>query len=139
MAAAANLDQIEEVNANCILMENLQEASTSGTQTDKAPVYDSNGSAEDQTNDLGATPYMLASTSSRGTCQPTYTRFTPLNGNGNLVAARAEGNATGHNANLDQIEEVNANCILMENLQEASTSGTQTDKAPVYDSNGSAE
>nr|GEV95037.1 hypothetical protein [Tanacetum cinerariifolium] len=46
MAAAANLDEIEEVNANCILMANLQQASTSGTQTDSAPVYDTDGSAE---------------------------------------------------------------------------------------------
>nr|GEU33709.1 putative ribonuclease H-like domain-containing protein [Tanacetum cinerariifolium] len=73
------------------------------------------------------------------------------NGNGNLVVARDEGNATGHNGNqircyncrgvadLDEIEEVNANCILMANLQQASTSGTQTDKAPVYDSDRSAE
>nr|GEZ74503.1 putative reverse transcriptase domain-containing protein [Tanacetum cinerariifolium] len=90
------------------------------------------------------------------------------NGNGNLVAARTEGNATGHNGNqircynyrgeeariqlqaeefdlmaaasdLDEIEEVNANCILMANLQQASTSGTQTYKAHVYDSDGSAE
>ncbi|GKC09427.1 hypothetical protein Tco_1001037 [Tanacetum coccineum] len=96
-------------------------------------------------------------------------------GNGNVVAARAEGNAPGNNdqgerdmflqtqlliaqkeeagiqlqaeefdlmaaaADLDEIEEVNANCILMANLQQASTSGTQTDKAPVYDSDGSAE
>nr|GEY90733.1 ribonuclease H-like domain-containing protein [Tanacetum cinerariifolium] len=30
------------------------------------------------------------------------------NVNGNLIAARAEGNATGHNADLDEIEEVNA-------------------------------
>nr|GEW54740.1 hypothetical protein [Tanacetum cinerariifolium] len=120
-----------------------------------------------------------------------------MTGNGNLVAARAEENAAGHNgkqirfyncrgvghfarncmirprrrdvaylqtqlliaqkeeagiqlqaeefeliadaADLDEIEEVNANCILMANLQQASTSGTQTDKAPVYDSDGSAE
>ncbi|GJV65272.1 hypothetical protein Tco_1476100 [Tanacetum coccineum] len=46
MVVAADLDEIEEVNANCILMANLQQASTSGTQTDKAPVYDSDGSAE---------------------------------------------------------------------------------------------
>nr|GEW28645.1 hypothetical protein [Tanacetum cinerariifolium] len=46
MAAAADLDEIEEVNANCILMSNLQRASTSVTQTDKAPVYDSDGSAK---------------------------------------------------------------------------------------------
>nr|GEW50487.1 hypothetical protein [Tanacetum cinerariifolium] len=61
------------------------------------------------------------------------------NRNGNLVAGRAEGNATGYNADLDEIEEVNANCILMANLQQASTSGTQTDKVPVYDLDGSAE
>ncbi|GKD59075.1 hypothetical protein Tco_1296584 [Tanacetum coccineum] len=52
--------------------------------------------------------------------------------NGNVVAARAEGD-------LDEIKEVNANCILMANLQQASTSGTHIDKAPIYDSNGSAE
>ncbi|GJW59343.1 hypothetical protein Tco_0106074 [Tanacetum coccineum] len=48
-------------------------------------------------------------------------------GNGNVVAARAQGNET------------NANCTLENNLQQASTSGTQSDKAPVYDSDGSAE
>ncbi|GJY61747.1 hypothetical protein Tco_0462404 [Tanacetum coccineum] len=53
-------------------------------------------------------------------------------GNGNVVAARAEGD-------LNEIEEVNANCILMANLQQASTSGTQTDNTPVYDSYRSAE
>nr|GEY94858.1 hypothetical protein [Tanacetum cinerariifolium] len=120
-----------------------------------------------------------------------------LNGNGNLVAVRAEGNAVGHNGNqircyncrgvghfarnytvrprrrddaylqtqlliaqkkeagiqlqaeefdlmaaaadLDEIEEVNANCILMANMQQVSTSGTQADKAPVYVSDGSAK
>nr|GEY85035.1 hypothetical protein [Tanacetum cinerariifolium] len=46
MAAAADLDEIEEVNANCILMANLQQASSSGTQTDSTPVYDSDGLAE---------------------------------------------------------------------------------------------
>nr|GEZ53921.1 hypothetical protein [Tanacetum cinerariifolium] len=46
MAAAADLDEIEEVNANCILMANLQQASTSGTQTDSVLVYDTDGSTE---------------------------------------------------------------------------------------------
>nr|GFA63430.1 hypothetical protein [Tanacetum cinerariifolium] len=46
MAAAADLDEIKEVNANCILMANLQQASTLGTQTDSAPVYDTDGSTE---------------------------------------------------------------------------------------------
>nr|GEW28565.1 ribonuclease H-like domain-containing protein [Tanacetum cinerariifolium] len=46
IAATADLDEIEKVNANYILMANLQQASTSDTQTDRAPVYDSDGSAE---------------------------------------------------------------------------------------------
>nr|GEW07718.1 hypothetical protein [Tanacetum cinerariifolium] len=46
MTDAADLDQIKKVNANCILMTNLQQASTSGTQTDSALVYDTDGSAE---------------------------------------------------------------------------------------------
>ncbi|GJX41588.1 retrovirus-related pol polyprotein from transposon TNT 1-94 [Tanacetum coccineum] len=46
MAAATDLDEIEEVNVNCILMANLQQASSSATQTDTAPVYDSYISAE---------------------------------------------------------------------------------------------
>nr|GFD12001.1 hypothetical protein [Tanacetum cinerariifolium] len=50
MAVAAYLDEIEEVNANCILMANLQHASTSGTQSDCAPVYDTDGSAEAHEN-----------------------------------------------------------------------------------------
>ncbi|GKD07873.1 hypothetical protein Tco_1187558 [Tanacetum coccineum] len=54
------------------------------------------------------------------------------NGKGNVVLARAEGAC-------EEIEEVNANCTLMKNLQQASISDTQTDKAPVYDSDGSTE
>nr|GFB13135.1 hypothetical protein [Tanacetum cinerariifolium] len=107
MAAVTYLDEIEEVNATCILMANLQQASTSGTQTDKAPVYDSDGSAEKEEAgiQLQAEEY-------------------------DLMAAAAD---------LDEIEEVNANCILMANLQQASSSGTQTDSTPVYDTDGSAE
>ncbi|GKB90390.1 hypothetical protein Tco_0962662, partial [Tanacetum coccineum] len=44
-----DLEEIEEVNANCILMANLQQASTWGTQTDKAIVYDLDGSAKVKT------------------------------------------------------------------------------------------
>nr|GFC58641.1 hypothetical protein [Tanacetum cinerariifolium] len=46
MAAAADLDKINEDNANCILMANLQQASILGTQTDSSLVYDTDGSAE---------------------------------------------------------------------------------------------
>ncbi|GJV32601.1 hypothetical protein Tco_1393001 [Tanacetum coccineum] len=78
------------------------------------------------------------------------------NGNGNVVAARAEGNAIGNNEagiqlqaeefdlmaaarDLDKIKEVNPSYILMVNFQQASTSGTQTDNALIYDSDGSVE
>nr|GEW46704.1 hypothetical protein [Tanacetum cinerariifolium] len=50
MAAVADLEEIKEVNANCILMANLQQASNSGTQTDSAPVYDSDRSAKNDNN-----------------------------------------------------------------------------------------
>nr|GEX78093.1 Gag-Pol polyprotein [Tanacetum cinerariifolium] len=46
MATVEDIDEIKEVNANYILMANLQQALTSDTQTDKVPVYDSDGSAE---------------------------------------------------------------------------------------------
>nr|GEU32757.1 hypothetical protein [Tanacetum cinerariifolium] len=46
MAAAGDYDEIEKVIANYNLQDTLQQASTSGTQADKAPVYDSDGSTE---------------------------------------------------------------------------------------------
>ncbi|GJV12629.1 hypothetical protein Tco_1354170 [Tanacetum coccineum] len=46
MAATGDLEEIEEFNANCILIANLQQSSKLGTQTDSAPVYDFDGSAE---------------------------------------------------------------------------------------------
>nr|GEZ85119.1 hypothetical protein [Tanacetum cinerariifolium] len=59
VAAAGDMDEIEEVNANCILMANLQQASTSGTQLDKAPVYDTDGSAKVQLNNNGSAEVQL--------------------------------------------------------------------------------
>ncbi|GJY48170.1 hypothetical protein Tco_0438126 [Tanacetum coccineum] len=56
-------------------------------------------------------------------------RIANQHGNGNVIAAQAEGNGA-----YEVIERVNANCTLKDNMQQASTSGTQTDKAPVYDS-----
>nr|GEZ87120.1 hypothetical protein [Tanacetum cinerariifolium] len=50
MVAANASEETYRVKANCILENNLQQASTSGTQSDKAPVYDSDGSAENDSN-----------------------------------------------------------------------------------------
>nr|GEW11056.1 hypothetical protein [Tanacetum cinerariifolium] len=82
-------------------------------------------------------------------------------GNGNLVAARAEGNAAGQNGNQIRcyncrgVNHYARNCtvrprrrdaaylqtqlLIAQKEEQASTSGTQTNKAFVYDSNGSAE
>nr|GEV55576.1 hypothetical protein [Tanacetum cinerariifolium] len=46
MAAAGACEETERDNANCTLENNLQQASTSCTQSDKAPVYDTDRSAE---------------------------------------------------------------------------------------------
>nr|GEX71637.1 hypothetical protein [Tanacetum cinerariifolium] len=68
------------------------------------------------------------------------------NGNGNVVAAWAEGNTIRNNDN--QIRCYNCkglghlarNCTVRpRRTDQASTSGTKTDKAHIYDSDGSAE
>ncbi|GJV61299.1 hypothetical protein Tco_1467399 [Tanacetum coccineum] len=46
MATASACKETDRANVNCNLENNLQQASTSGTQSDKAPVYDSDESAE---------------------------------------------------------------------------------------------
>ncbi|GKD55244.1 hypothetical protein Tco_1288631 [Tanacetum coccineum] len=46
MAATGAYEETKKVTANCNLQNNLQLASSSGTQSDKAPVYDLDGSAE---------------------------------------------------------------------------------------------
>ncbi|GJQ92308.1 hypothetical protein Tco_0003447 [Tanacetum coccineum] len=50
MVAAGDIDYIEDVNANCVLMANLHQASTSGIQIGKAPIYDSDGTSENDSN-----------------------------------------------------------------------------------------
>ncbi|GJR46680.1 hypothetical protein Tco_1314783 [Tanacetum coccineum] len=50
MASAGACEETERANANYTLENNLQQASTSGTLSDKAPVYDSDGSAENDSN-----------------------------------------------------------------------------------------
>nr|GEU61046.1 hypothetical protein [Tanacetum cinerariifolium] len=62
-----------------------------------------------------------------------------LNGNGTLIAARAEGNVIGHNGNQIRCYNYRGVGYFARNCTQESTSGTQTDKAPVYDSDGSAE
>ncbi|GKD00489.1 hypothetical protein Tco_1170763, partial [Tanacetum coccineum] len=47
----ATCEETKRANANCTLENNLQQASTSGTQTDKAPIYDSDRSTEVQLYD----------------------------------------------------------------------------------------
>ncbi|GJS78090.1 hypothetical protein Tco_0727971 [Tanacetum coccineum] len=46
MAAADAYKETERVKVNCTSKDTLQQASTSGTQSDNAPVYDSDGSTE---------------------------------------------------------------------------------------------
>ncbi|GJS98443.1 hypothetical protein Tco_0819613 [Tanacetum coccineum] len=46
MATADAHDETERVKVNCTSEDTLQQASTSGTQSDNAPVYDSDGSTE---------------------------------------------------------------------------------------------
>nr|GEU73216.1 hypothetical protein [Tanacetum cinerariifolium] len=50
--AADASKETERVKANCILENNLQQASTYGTQSEKAPVYDLDGSAKTQTKTI---------------------------------------------------------------------------------------
>ncbi|GKE41977.1 hypothetical protein Tco_1469261 [Tanacetum coccineum] len=60
------------------------------------------------------------------------------------IAVQNVGHLVGQNAvqnqgAYDEIEKVTANCNLQDNLQQTPTSGIQSDKAPVYDLDGSNE
>nr|GEZ94808.1 hypothetical protein [Tanacetum cinerariifolium] len=196
MAVAGAYDEIEEVNVNCTLKDNLQQALTSGTQTDNAPVYDSDGSTEVhhsencydndilnmftqeeqytellepilephqvQQNDSNVVSEVSSVERGEGTVEQypatveeTRAYFESLYNNlaievekVNTIAQKKEAGIQLNSEKFvfmavagayDEIEEVNVNCTLKDNLQQALTSGTQTDNAPVYDSDGSTE
>nr|GEZ32276.1 hypothetical protein [Tanacetum cinerariifolium] len=158
MAAAADLDEIEEVNANCILMSNLQQASTSGTQTDKAPVYDSDGSAEvydyENCDDNEIFNMFTQEEQYIELLKPIPEPHQVPQNDNNVISEVTSMEQSGetvkqHPVNFKEtralydslyqnlaieVEKVNS-----ANLQQASTLGTQTDSAPVYDLDGSAE
>nr|GEX81611.1 hypothetical protein [Tanacetum cinerariifolium] len=60
-------------------------------------------------------------------------------GNDNLVATRAEGNAAGQNGNQLRCYSYRGVGHYARNYTQASTSSTQTNNAPVYDTDRSAE
>nr|GEY35478.1 hypothetical protein [Tanacetum cinerariifolium] len=99
MAAAAYLDEIEEVNKNCILMANLQQASTLGHFARNSTVIPK------RRDDAYLQTQLLIAQKEEAGIQLQAEEF-------DLMAAAAY---------LDEIEEVNENCILMANLQQAST------------------
>nr|GEX44365.1 hypothetical protein [Tanacetum cinerariifolium] len=187
MTAADAHKEIERVKVNCTSEDTLQQASTSGTQFDNAPVYDSNGSAENLKDSSDPTTTINKALDSiakafkfntiptnnnqrssliprnsqivqpdMNTSQDIKMQMVDANvgnqvtqnamqndrneyGIGNFVIAPAEGNGNGINDAHKEIERVKVNCTSEDTLQQASTSGTQFDNAPVYDSNGSAE
>nr|GFA57156.1 hypothetical protein [Tanacetum cinerariifolium] len=58
-------------------------------------------------------------------------------GNGNIVVVRAEGNAAMHNGNQIRCYNYRGVGHFARDCTQASSLGTQTDSAPVYDSDGS--
>nr|GEY62524.1 hypothetical protein [Tanacetum cinerariifolium] len=142
MVAAAD---IEEVNANCILMANLQQASSSCTQTDSTPVYDTDGSAENAGNPAGYNDVIgnqvipNAAQNLRVQNVGNQKGLIGVQGNGiqnqirngNLVAVRAEGNAAGQNGNqircynCRRIGHYARNCTAMPRRRDAANLQTQ--------------
>nr|GEX05639.1 hypothetical protein [Tanacetum cinerariifolium] len=60
-------------------------------------------------------------------------------GKRNFITSPAEGNGNGINDAYEETKIVKVNCILQNNLQQALTSSTQSDKDLVYESNESTK
>nr|GFC01854.1 hypothetical protein [Tanacetum cinerariifolium] len=106
MVAAVDIDEIKEVNANCILMANLQQASTSEQYTELLePILESHQVPQNDNNVISE--LMIAQKEEAG-----------------IKLQAEEYDLMVAAVDIDEIKEVNANCILMANLQQASTSGT---------------
>nr|GFA02559.1 hypothetical protein [Tanacetum cinerariifolium] len=121
MAVANAYEEIKRVKVNCTLEGTLQQASTFGTQSDNALVYDSDGSTEHRLRVMVMVSMIAQEEEAR--FQSTQKKFKFM----------AVANA------YEEIKRVKVNCTLEGTLQQASTSGTQSDNAPVYDSDGSTE
>ncbi|GJR32510.1 hypothetical protein Tco_1108742 [Tanacetum coccineum] len=144
-------------------MQNPEDISNPTTALDMALEFMSKAF---QVNNTTPTNNNQRSSSNPCYSQITQSGIANKHGNGNVVEARAKGNSNEINGNqircynckgegiqlnfeefdfmatasaYDEIEKVTANCNLQDNFQQSSTSGTQSDKALVYDSDGSAE
>nr|GEZ27740.1 hypothetical protein [Tanacetum cinerariifolium] len=153
--AAPDLDEIKEVNANYVLMVNLQQASTSGNENQNQIRNGNLVAARAEGNAAGQNGNQIRCYNCRGVghyarnCTVRPRRRDAAYLQTQLLIAQKEEAGIQLQAeeydlmaaapDLNEIKEVNANCILMANLQQTSTSGTQTDSALVYDSDGSAE
>nr|GEW22915.1 hypothetical protein [Tanacetum cinerariifolium] len=119
MAAADAYEETKRVKASCILENNLQQASTSGEGH-----YASNCIVKPRKQDAAYLQHQLQMAQEE---------------EAGIQSIQEEFKFMASVDTYEEIEKVTANCNLQDNLQQASTSGTQSDKAPVYDTNGSAE
>nr|GEX60730.1 hypothetical protein [Tanacetum cinerariifolium] len=116
--------------------DTLQQTFTSGTQSDNAPVYNSDESAEnlkdssDLTTAMNTTLALLA--------QAFKVNTIPMNNNqrSSLIPRNSQIAQSRHQ---DANERVKVNCTSEDTLQQTFISGTQSDNAPVYNSDESAE
>ncbi|GJU72839.1 zf-CCHC domain-containing protein [Tanacetum coccineum] len=107
MAAADAYKETERVKVNCTLEDTLQQASLSGTQSDNAPVYDSDGLTKVEVKTDRCKMVEL----NGGDQFKTYAQAEILGIKMGIMQYRKSGKS-----DLDEIEKYNANCILMANF-----------------------